>query len=381
VRIARKVVHGRRIGDVAGLQLLEPDADGFDVGAQIAHDGRRIEIFDHGPHFADHSFSGRQRLVGNAAVALRFDALTEIFHRRLDGGDRCARREFADRLRHIPDFAPDVFDLSHHDELLVAALAGVLAETVQSLRDRVDRALKFFNVRTRHGFRNAARVIERALTPAKLRDRFEKRAPAGAVAARLGFGRVGAGRIGDVPAARSRLRFARQRRMLFRTPRDVGELLLESAQTFSDVHAAIAARLTGQSRFKLRQRAADRPSVRGRLLAELALDAASGERGDRAPDEIFFDRLFADLIVAGYLGAAGVLCGKISCAAHGFAILFRRRGIRTTLIRSLRLAHVAVRRADPWRMGQKLWESTRICESRDVAGGSPPTAATFRQSR
>ena len=41
-----------------------------------------------------------------------------------------AVREFADRLRHILEFATDVLDLSHHHELLVAALGGVLAKAV-----------------------------------------------------------------------------------------------------------------------------------------------------------------------------------------------------------------------------------------------------------
>ena len=127
---AREVAHSGSVRNVSILQLLQPEADRFDVGAQVTHDGSRIEIFDHGAQFADHSFGRRERLVWNPAAALRLDALAEIAHRRFDGGDRCARREFADRLRHILEFATDVFDLSHHHELLVAALGGVLAKAV-----------------------------------------------------------------------------------------------------------------------------------------------------------------------------------------------------------------------------------------------------------
>ena len=90
-----------------------------------------------------------------------------------------------------------------------------------------------------------------------------------------------------------------------------------------------------------------------------------GERGDRPPDGIFVDAMV--------LVTRLFRVGKISSPISGLAPIFGRLGIRTTLIRKLRLGHVAVRRDRPveivtktrWNTRNRALLSARAADRRD----------------
>ncbi len=146
-----------------------------------------------------------------------------------------------------------------------------------------DRLLQGVEARRRGGWRRRIGVVERALALRDLCDGVAERTTRRRrAAAQALFER---GRADSAHARRSgggRLRGLRDAfaRFLVKTPRNVGEPLVEAVQRMFEIGGAVFARQPFEPRFEPRQRAADRPRIRRWLFVQLAFDAAEplGER-------------------------------------------------------------------------------------------------------
>ncbi len=153
----------RGIAGAGRLQFVEPAADGFNVGVQIAHDRARIEFLDDGAQFAGDTFDRREQIIVNALIALRVDAMRQVAQGDLDRDDRGARREIAQGARQALDLAAQAFDLPHDDELLVGAPSRLAPRRLEFVGNLVDGALQRVETRLTDGVVDPRETFE--LTP------------------------------------------------------------------------------------------------------------------------------------------------------------------------------------------------------------------------
>lgn len=303
LRLADEEFDRSRIDGAGLLERVETPSDGLHVGVQIAHQRPRIEFLDRGAEFARDPLCGREKLVGDAVGALRFDPPREFTKRRLDGGDGGARGEFDDRTGHVIEIAAQQLDLTHHHQMMIGAFGGVSTRRFKLLCNRVQprldlrelarrREIRSLGARRRRGrkgrrrwargcarsrrgsgrrdgLRERSRLsgltlhsLERALTTRDFGDGFVEVTP------REGFG---AARQLLFNRGRGRRRGRRRRAWgLWRRrsvalagrrlepARNIGEPTIQTVERFFDMRDAIGSRKSFETQFEPRQRRADR---------------------------------------------------------------------------------------------------------------------------